>query len=173
MCHSALAFAHAVRLHTMCAPGCPLTDAWGTTSHSERPSICAIDAPWRVLSGQAMGGASGDTCQPHLPPSFRSYVHLRTIRAPGYPLTAKWGPSSHFQRPSVGAIDAPCWPLSGSAIKKNWFEVFLSPFWGEGVNIMVRTPYPSILQTMDTTRCNHHPRTHSYQRPHLPHTSTR
>ena len=43
-------------------------------------------------------------------------VRLRTICAPGCPLTATRGASSHFQRSSIGAIDAPCCPLSGSGI---------------------------------------------------------
>jgi hypothetical protein len=33
VCHSALDFAYAVHLRTMCAPGCPLTEIWGG-SHS-------------------------------------------------------------------------------------------------------------------------------------------
>jgi hypothetical protein len=92
----------------------------------------------RTLAGSISPGderASGDTCQPVLPPSLRFCVRLRTICAPRYPLTANWVTSSHFQRSSVGAIDTSRWSLSGSAIKKNGlkFEVFFRHFWGEGV----------------------------------------
>jgi hypothetical protein len=69
----------------------------------------------RTLAGSIRPGdqrASGDICQPVLPPSLRFCVRLRTICAPGCPLTANWGTSSHFQRSSVGAIDAHRWPLS-------------------------------------------------------------
>jgi hypothetical protein len=71
---------------------------------------------------------------------------LRTpyICAPGCPLTAAWGGGgvSHFQRPSVGAIDAPRWALSGSTINKKSAKVFCCPFWEEGVMWVVRGQLP-------------------------------
>ena len=68
----------------------------------------------------------------HLALAFAYAVRLRTICAPGCPLTANWGASSRSQRPSVGAIDAPCCPLSGPGIKKNPVKGFFVPFLGAG-----------------------------------------
>ena len=63
---------------------------------------------------------------------FTYAVHLRTMCAPGYPLTDIWGGSTHFQRPSVGAIDAPRRALTGSTINKKSAKGFLLPFLGRG-----------------------------------------
>jgi hypothetical protein len=103
----------------------------------------------RALAGSIRSGderASGGTCQSVPPPSLRFCVRLRTICALGYPLTANWGAFSQFQRSSVGAIDAPCWPLSGSAIKKKSVKGFFVPFLGAGSDLLPRA-YRAPLQT--------------------------
>jgi hypothetical protein len=63
-------------------------------------------------------------------------VRLRTICAPGCPLTATRGSSSHFQRPPIGAIDAPCCPLSGPGINKNWANSFFCALLCQGIDVV-------------------------------------
>jgi hypothetical protein len=71
--------------------GCPLAvdrrmGGYQAIMHSQRPSICAIDAPWWALSavpGQAMGGrvasGGGGTCQP-----VRCATELALLRTLAY-----------------------------------------------------------------------------------------
>ena len=77
--------------------------------------------------------------------AFAYAVHLRTICAPGCPLTDVWGGSTHFQRPSVGAIDAPRRALTGSTINKKSAKGFLLPFLGRGSDIWITTRKEKLL----------------------------
>ena len=78
-------------------------------------------------------------------------VLLRTTCAPGCPLTATRGASSHFQRSSIGAIDAPCCPLSGSGIKKNWANSFFVPYYARG---LICTTHPTASRVGSWTPCS-------------------